>query len=205
MKINPYKLNDLPFDVTKFKQLSEDSFYVHHKKHHAGYVNKLVQLNEKHNLGDDLFKIMKISYKKTDADAFVIYNNAAQHWNHEFFWNSFHHEKNEVAKKLLKLIEKSFGSYSAFEKEFYDKGAALFGSGWVWLVYEKKEEKLQIITTGNALNPMVLDNNCYALLVCDVWEHAYYIDYLNKRVDYLKVIIDSFNWKFAQKRLDEIL
>jgi len=209
-----FELKKLPFDLEKFdKKLSIKSFQVHHGLHHQAYINNLNEFIKGYEMDlkmDDaleleLIPIMKKSYLKFNNNIFrKIYNNAAQVWNHDFFWASIWHEKKDVSSKMIGLIEKDFGSLDAFKEEFYQKGSQLFGSGWVWLIWECQKGKISIMQTENAINPIVL-GEFIPLLVCDVWEHAYYIDYLNKRVDYLKIIIENLNWEFAQKNLDEII
>lgn len=143
---------------------------------------------------------------QSDAQPFLdkkIFNNAAQHWNHEFFWNSINPSKQDVSSDLIAMIEQQWGSLESFNKQFYDYGAQLFGSGWVWLIFDKTTEKLQIMQTLNAQTPLVT-NTLVPLLVIDAWEHAYYIDYRNKRVDYLETIIPHLNWQFAQENFAKI-
>lgn len=132
-----------------------------------------------------------------------IFNNAAQHWNHAFFWESINPIKQTISANLVKKIEVQWGSVDEFEKVFYDHGAQLFGSGWIWLVFNKSSEKLEIIQTLNA-NTAIITENLVPLLVCDAWEHAYYIDYRNKRIDYLEQIIPHLNWEFADKNFNNI-
>jgi len=132
-----------------------------------------------------------------------IFNNAAQHWNHAFFWQSITHEEKNVSSKLVSLIEKTWGSIEGFKKAFYDMGTKLFGSGWVWLVFDKQTESLALVPTINAETPVVFDR-FVPLLVCDVWEHAYYIDYRNKRIDYLDYIIGQLDWQFADENFNGI-
>ncbi len=132
-----------------------------------------------------------------------IFNNAAQHWNHTFFWNSISPVKNDISPQIIKLIEDAFDSMEKFVQAFKAAGAALFGSGWVWLAFNKATQKVEILQTSNAFTPAVT-SEYVPLLVCDVWEHAYYIDYRNKRVDFLQVVADHFNWEFAQKNLENM-
>ncbi len=132
-----------------------------------------------------------------------VFNNAAQHWNHAFFWESISHEEKSVPSKLIELIESQWGSFEEFKKCFYDNGTQLFGSGWVWLVFDMDTQKLRILQTMNAETP-VTASRFVPLIVIDVWEHAYYIDYRNKRVDYLEQIINQLNWEFADQNLSAI-
>jgi Fe-Mn family superoxide dismutase len=196
------KLPELKFSTQKFKGLSQKAFQVHHEGHHATYVNKGNELLEKLNIKtDNELEIIKLAYGNLTPDYINLFNNVAQHWNHSFFWESISDEKKDIDPKLAKMIESQFGSSENFFKEFEQKGASLFGSGWVWLVLDKKENKLKILQTQNAINPFVVSPDFEPLLVVDVWEHAYYLDHMNKRVDYLKVIINALNWENATKIL----
>lgn len=132
-----------------------------------------------------------------------IFNNAAQIWNHTFFWNSINPIEQEIPSNLAKMIENQWGSVEGFKKHFYDAGVQLFGSGWIWLVFNKNTNKLEILATVNAETPL-LNSAFVPLLVVDAWEHAYYIDYRNKRIDYLDQIIPHLNWQFASKNFEEI-
>lgn len=200
-----FKLDPIKFDITKFPSLSEKSFKVHHEGHHATYVNNLNLLSQKLNLTMNLEELIIHSYENKDnPEMLSVFNNAAQHFNHTFFWNSIDINQHAIDKKLALLIEKSFGSIQLFEDEFYKKGQTLFGSGWVWLVFDKNENILKILQTNNAINPMVISTNYLILSVIDVWEHAYYIDFMNKRVDYLSIIIKHLNWENANKELEKI-
>jgi superoxide dismutase, Fe-Mn family len=127
-----------------------------------------------------------------------IFNNAAQTWNHTFYWNSLKPNGSEPSGALKSSIDASFGNLAALKKELAEAAVAQFGSGWAWLV--KEGDKLKVVTTGNADTPMA--HGVKTLLTVDVWEHAYYLDYQNKRVDYANALVEKLaNWEFAAKNL----
>jgi Fe-Mn family superoxide dismutase len=172
----------------------------HYGKHHKGYLdnlNKLIAVSELESM--PLEEIIKVTSKTKDKDGVAIFNNAAQVWNHTFFWSSM--KPNGGGKPggaLLEKIEKSFGSYEKFRQAFVDAAMGQFGSGWVWLVADP--DGLKIIKTSNADTPVAHGQK--ALITCDVWEHAYYLDYQNRRKDFVAAFLDSLvNWEFASAQL----
>lgn len=194
----PFKLPELPFEKDAFvPHFSPETFEYHHEKHHNAYVTNLNKLLEdnKELIDMELEQIIATSYHSNAA----IFNNAAQIWNHSFFWHSIKpHAGGKPSGAMLEYIEKDFGSYEEFVSEFKQAALTQFGSGWAWLVYH--EEKLKIIKTANADTPIT--EGMYPLIACDVWEHAYYIDYRNKRPDYVSVFIEHMiNWDFAEMHL----
>ena len=200
----PFSLPDLPYSDDSFGELlSKEAFDFHHKKHHNAYVanlNKLLENNS--NLhGKSLEEIILTSAQ--DAVLAGIFNNAAQIWNHSFFWHSMQNGGASAPQgKLLEMINRDFGNLDNFKTEFKKIGAGQFGSGWVWLVLDC--EHLKLIGSSNAQTPIT--SNLKPLLTCDVWEHAYYIDYRNRRPDYLSCFIEEFvNWNFAEKNLAEFI
>lgn len=194
----PFVLPELPYAKDALApHLSMENFDYHHGKHHNAYVvnlNKLLESNEKLQ-GNSLEEIIEISSK--DSSLSGVFNNAAQIWNHTFYWNSM--KSNGGGKphgELAKQIEKDFGSFEKFAEEFKQAGVTQFGSGWAWLVWEAG--KLKVIKTANAATPITAGQ--HPILTCDVWEHAYYIDFRNKRPDYLAVFLDHLvSWDFAEK------
>ena len=141
--------------------------------------------------------IIQATAGKTDQTA--IFNNAAQVWNHTFYWNSLRPKGGgKPTGALMDYIEKDFGNFVTFKAEFTKAAASQFGSGWAWLV--KDGDKLAIVKTGNADTPMAQGRT--PLLTIDVWEHAYYLDYQNRRTDYIAAIMDHLlNWEFAEQNL----
>ena len=186
------KLPKLPYDLDALApNISERTMSVHYEKHHAGYVKKL----------NDAFAGAKLSgisletiIRSTNDTG--IFNNAAQVWNHTFYWHSMTPETTKPSGALRKALEAKFGSLAKFEDAFAKAAGGQFGSGWAWLV-ANRDNKLSIKTTSNAKTPVT--SNSRPLLVCDVWEHAYYLDYQNKRGAYVKKFMELINWKFASK------
>lgn len=183
--------------------LSERTLDFHYGKHHQAYVNNLNNL-----LADaaDLTNLTleEIILKSAQSPATSgIFNNAAQIWNHTFLWNSMSpNGGGEPQGALATKIIEDFGSFSEFKNQFKQAGVTQFGSGWAWLVYEKG--KLKITKTGNADLPMIHEQ--IALLTCDVWEHAYYLDYQNRRPDYLEIFLNHLaNWRFAEENFAHII
>jgi Fe-Mn family superoxide dismutase len=186
-----HKLPELPFAKNALTPyLSPETIEYHYGKHHAAYVlnlNKLVVGTEFENSPPE--EIIRRA-------AGPLYNNAAQHWNHSFYWNSLTPKSGgEPAGALGETIKKSFGSFAKFKEEFTAAAVTFFGSGWVWLI-RNPDGSLAIGTTANAGNPLKDDKK--ALLTCDVWEHAYYIDYRNNRAGYIEAFFKIANWKFAE-------
>ena len=194
----PFELPALPYDKDALQpHMSSETFSFHHEKHHNAYVqnlNKLLSESPMKEMG--LEEIIKSSAK--DPNKAGIFNNAAQIWNHSFFWHSMRaNGGGKPSGVLLEKIEGDFGSYEEFAGKFKTAGATQFGSGWAWLVYDLSEGKLKVIKTPNAETPIT--EGQIPVLTCDVWEHAYYIDYQNKRPDYISVFLEHLaNWEFAE-------
>lgn len=195
-----FNLNSLPFEKKSLEPfISEKTLDFHQGKHHQAYVdnlNKLIAGTELENLS--LMEIIKKT--ATNPEQKSIFNNAAQVFNHDFFWHSLQPaaEKLEIPDEILSEIIVSFGSLENFKEEFKNSALAQFGSGWAWLV--KIGDKLEIKKTANA-DPVFL-SGAKPLLVIDVWEHAYYLDYQNRRGDFVSAIIDNLlNWQFALDNL----
>jgi Fe-Mn family superoxide dismutase len=188
----PYALNALePY-------VSERTMSFHFGKHHQGYADNLRGLVKGTPLdGQPLERIIAESAGRADMTS--VFNNSAQVWNHNFFWKSMKPGGGgKPSGKLLGMIEKSFGSFDRFKDAFTAAAVSQFGSGWVWLVQDGGTLKIE--KTSNAETPVALGKN--ALLTCDVWEHAYYLDYQNRRKDFAQMFIDHLaNWDFAESRL----
>ncbi|AGF48996.1 superoxide dismutase [Candidatus Kinetoplastidibacterium galati] len=185
-----YNLPPLPYDVNALSPyVSKETIEFHYGKHHKAYVDNLNNLIVNNELkGSTLEEIIK---KSTG----VIFNNAAQVWNHNFYWNSLSPVFNQQpSNSLLKSIDSKWGSFENFKEAFTKSALSNFGSGWTWLV-KKTDGSLEIINTSNANCPITTDNK--ALLTCDVWEHAYYIDYRNARAKYLDNFWKIINWEFV--------
>ncbi|MBW2223118.1 MAG: superoxide dismutase [Deltaproteobacteria bacterium] len=173
--------------------ISAETIEYHYGKHHAGYVKKLNAAIE----GTDLANKSLVDIIREGGGTF---NNAAQVWNHTFYWNSIKPGGGgQPSGAVADAINGSFGSYDKFREEFSNAAATQFGSGWAWLVAEG--DKLAIKKTPNAETPIT--TSAKPLLTIDVWEHAYYIDYRNARPDYIKTFVDSLvNWDFANQNLN---
>lgn len=190
----------LPYEQNALEPvISANTLSFHYGKHHQAYLNKVNELVA----GTDLAKLSleEVMIKTAgQADKAGIFNNAAQVWNHTFYWNSLSPKGGgKPSGKIGKKIEADLGSYDNFVKQFVEAGMTQFGSGWAWLVEDG--DILKIIKTPNAENPMSQKKGT-AILVLDVWEHAYYLDYQNRRNDYLKMVIEKLlNWEFAEKNL----
>jgi superoxide dismutase, Fe-Mn family len=170
--------------------ISAETVAFHHGKHQRKYVETTNQLLGKHSVaGHTLEEIVRASSGK-------LFNNAAQAWNHEFYWHSLSPKGGRLSAALRHQIEKDFGSYEGFVDSFAAAANGQFGSGWTWLV--KKDGKLEVVTTANADTPMARGITC--LLALDIWEHAYYIDYRNQRERYVSAVVEKLlNWEFAEK------
>jgi superoxide dismutase, Fe-Mn family len=178
--------------------ISANTIGFHYGKHHKGYVDTLNKLIAGTELADlSLEKLVAKTSGK--ADKVAIFNNAAQTWNHTFYWRSLRPKGGgEPPAALKQKIEASFGNLEACKKELATAATTQFGSGWVWLVLEAG--KLKVVKTGNADTP--LTKAVKPLLTIDVWEHAYYLDYQNRRADYVNAVLDKLiNWGFAADNL----
>ena len=183
-----FSLRTLPYSDKDFGDfLSPEAFSYHYGKHHQTYVdnlNKLVQGTDFEKM--PLEEIIKKTIGKPEFAG--IFNNAAQAWNHTFFWKSMsaqgsHEPQGELKEKIIK----KFGSYEKFKEEFKTAATTQFGSGWAWLVEDEKGE-LQVIKTSNADTPIA--HNLKPIITCDVWEHAYYLDYQNRRADFVSAFLE---------------
>ncbi|HJL14404.1 MAG TPA: superoxide dismutase [Sandaracinaceae bacterium LLY-WYZ-13_1] len=190
-----FTLPELPYSKDALApHISAETLEFHHGKHHAGYVKKLnAALESESSLQDksleDLIKTQK---------APGIFNNAAQVWNHTFYWNSMSpNGGGEPSGAIADAINKAFGSFSDFKEQFSKAAAGHFGSGWAWLV--KSGDSVEIVDTHDANNPLTMDKK--PILTVDVWEHAYYIDYRNARPKYLEAWWNLVNWDHANQQL----
>lgn len=191
----PHVLPPLPYADNALEPIiSANTLGFHYGKHHKTYVDNLNKLVTATDLADlSLEEVITATAGK--ADKVGIFNNAAQIWNHTFYWNSLSPKGGgEPPAALKQKIEAAFGSVDACKKELATAATTQFGSGWAWLV--KDGDKLQVVKTGNADLP--LTKGMKPLLTIDVWEHAYYLDYQNRRPDYVNAVLDKLiNWGFA--------
>ncbi len=193
-----FDLPPLPYDLNALEPyISANTMSFHYGKHHQAYVTNLNGLIEGTDLANkSLEDIIRIT--AGDKDKVGVFNNAAQVWNHTFYWHSMAPQGGGKPKgELAKKINEDFGSYEEFTKLFKQAGVTQFGSGWAWLVLNK-DGQLEIMKTANADLPLVYGKK--ALFTCDVWEHAYYLDYQNRRPDYMETFLNHLiNWDFAEK------
>ncbi|QKF65485.1 superoxide dismutase [Campylobacter corcagiensis] len=181
------KLRELPFDPKSNAVVSEETCEYHHGKHHKTYVDNFNKQVETSEFKDACF------YEILKNAKGGLYNNAAQVYNHDFYWDCIA-KKSDICSELKKELESSFKN---FKDEFISSATGNFGSGWTWLAYDPNSKKLEIINTSNAHTPVT--DGKIPLLVVDVWEHAYYIDARNARASYLEKFYDNINWEFVSK------
>jgi Fe-Mn family superoxide dismutase len=189
--MSTHQFPPLPYPLDALEpHISKETLEYHHGKHHRTYVEKLNEL------------IAGTEYEKLTLEAVIakakgaIFNNAAQAWNHAFYWSSLSPEGGGVpAGDFANAIDKNFGNFEVFKDKFSAAAVGHFGSGWAWLV-RQPDGSMAIQTTPNAQTPLA---TARPLLVCDVWEHAYYIDYRNNRQKYLDAFWALVNWKFAAR------
>ena len=194
-----FQLPDLPFARDALSpHMSAETLDFHHGKHHAAYVKKVNGLIEEGKGGEgSLVDLIRGAKKRGDAKLF---NNAAQIWNHTFFWNCLSPHRGEPAGKLKQLIEEGFGDAEAMLKTLEQEAVDHFGSGWAWLVLDR--DKLKITSLHDADTPLVHEG-MVPLFTLDVWEHAYYIDYRNERPKYAGAVLGNIvNWDFVAQNLD---
>tara|TARA_B000000532_G_scaffold235015_1_gene219995 strand:+ start:244 stop:837 length:594 start_codon:yes stop_codon:yes gene_type:complete len=179
--------------------MSEETLDLHHGKHHQTYITNLNNfIKDTDMAGMSLEEIVHNSSK--DKSKAGIFNNASQHWNHELFWKCMKpNGGGSMPKKLEDRIKSDLGSIEEFKKQFIQAGITQFGSGWCWLSISNG--KLVVSKTPNAENPLI--HNMKPILGCDVWEHSYYVDYRNRRPEYLENFFEKLvNWEFVESQLD---
>ena len=195
-----FELPSLPYASDALAPyMSAETLDFHHGKHHQTYVTNLNNLVKDSDMQDASLEDIVIKSSK-DASMAGIFNNAGQHWNHILFWQCMKpNGGGEMPSELENRISSDFGSVDQFKEAFVQAGTTQFGSGWAWLAIDNG--KLVVTKSANASNPLV--EGMKPILGCDVWEHSYYIDYRNKRPDYLKAFLDNLaNWEFVSSQLD---
>lgn len=219
----PFELPNLPYPASALAPtMSEETFSFHHGKHHAAYINNLNRMTENTESASKPLEHI-IAESAGETSKLGLFNNAAQAWNHDFFWKSMSPDGGgeptggASADALAGEIAASFGSYDGFREEFCKAAAGLFGSGWVWLAAGNGESaagasdpktgsKLSILTTSNADIPLAELKSGGLLLTLDVWEHAYYLDFQNDRPSYIARWLENLvNWEFASERYEKFL
>ena len=184
-------LPPLPFAYDSLEPfISTQTLTFHHDKHHASYVSNVNNLKKDTEFENKTLEEIILNAKGG------LFNNAAQVYNHTFYWNCLTPDETKPSDNLQNAIEKYFGSMDNFKKEFIASATSLFGSGWTWLV-QKSDGSLEIFNTSNADTPMIHDLK--PLMVCDVWEHAYYLDYQNARAKYIECFWEVVNWEFISQ------
>ena len=195
-----FELPSLPYASDALAPyMSAETLDFHHGKHHQTYVTNLNNLVKDSDMQDASLEDIVIKSSK-DASMAGIFNNAGQHWNHILFWQCMKpNGGGAMPSELENRISSDFGSVDQFKEAFVQAGTTQFGSGWAWLAIDNG--KLVVTKSANASNPLV--EGMKPILGCDVWEHSYYIDYRNKRPDYLKAFLDNLvNWEFVSSHLD---
>jgi Fe-Mn family superoxide dismutase len=186
-------LPPLPYELTALQpHISKETLEFHYGKHHQAYVTNLNNLIK----GTEFEELTLEEIIKKSSGG--IFNNAAQVWNHTFYWHSLSpNGGGPPTGKLAQAITAKFGSFDDFKKQFTQTAVGTFGSGWAWLV-KNADGSLELVSTSNAQTPLTMAGKV-PLLTCDVWEHAYYIDYRNRRPDYVGAFWNLVNWEFASK------
>ncbi|MDY6321504.1 MAG: superoxide dismutase [Succinivibrio sp.] len=185
-------LPELPYAKDALGFISEKTLSFHHDKHFKTYVDTANKLIE----GTEFAGMPLMGILATAKGA--LFNNVSQAYNHDFYFKCLSPEKQDIPEKVAAALNSAFGSAEKFKEEFIKNAAGNFGSGWTWLV-EDNDRKVRIFSTSNAGNP--LSSGLKPLLVVDVWEHAYYLDYQNRRADYLKDFAEHINWGFVAENL----
>ena len=179
--------------------MSEETLDLHHGKHHQTYITKLNDFIKDTDMSDMSLEEIVLKSSKNDSMA-GLFNNASQHWNHNLFWKCMKpNGGGNIPPKLEKKLISDFGSIDNFKDKFKEAGVTQFGSGWCWL--SVNNDKLVVTKTANAVNPLI--NNMKPILGCDVWEHSYYVDYRNRRPEYLDKFVENLvDWEYVESLLD---
>lgn len=191
-------LPELPYNTNALNPIiTEETFDYHYGKHHATYVNNLAGLVKDTSL--ETATVEEIIQKGFAENNAGLFNNAAQHWNHSFFWHCLSPNGGKAPQgKIAELINRDFGSFEEFKNKFSETAIKLFGAGWAWLAQDD-QGLLEIVPMKDAHSP--LTENKTPILTLDVWEHAYYIDYRNARPKFVEGFWEIVNWDFANKNL----
>jgi Fe-Mn family superoxide dismutase len=204
--ITPYEQSTLPYRFDALEDVIDaQTMEIHYSKHAAGYAKNLADAMAAENA--DRNQSLETLLSKIAGYSSKMRNNAGGHYNHEMFWQCMRPKKsgNSASGKLLAAIEKKYGSFNSFKTAFTESGKARFGSGWIWLVKDDKDE-LAMGSTANQDNPLMdikgTEIKGFPLLCLDVWEHAYYLKYQQKRADYIKNWWDLVNWDYVQSRYE---
>ncbi|PSR91005.1 Superoxide dismutase [Fe] 3 like [Actinidia chinensis var. chinensis] len=197
-----YGLQKPPYELDALEPyMSRKTLEMHWGKHHRGYLEGLNKQLAKSDVlyGYTMEELVKVTYNS--GNPFPEFNNAAQVWNHDFFWESMQPGGgNEPILGLLQQIEMDFGSFTNFKEKFIEAALSLLGSGWVWLVLKRNEKRLEVVKTSNAISPLLWDD--IPIISLDMWEHAYYLDYKNEKGKYVDVFMNHLvSWNMAMLRM----
>lgn len=194
-----HQLPELPYDKNALCPIiTEETFNYHYQKHHSIYVNNLHGLIKHTSLWE--MSVEQIVLKAYEENNTLLFNNAAQHWNHSFFWHCLSPNGGKSPKgKIKALIARDFGGFESFKTTFSKIASSLFGCGWAWLA-QNEQGFLEIIPLKEAYTPLIEGKT--PILTLDLWEHAYYIDYRNSRHKFIEGFWDIVNWDFANKNLN---
>lgn len=210
LTVSPFELPPLPYPIDALEPvIDRKTMEIHHGKHHQGYVNNLnAALKGLPQAGSKTLERLLTSLDDIPEDyRAAVRNNGGGHYNHSLFWESLMRPKEENANRpdgdLAKAIDSAFGSFETFRERFQDAGGKLFGSGWVWLAWNPEKSILEVATTPNQDNPL-MSGSLQPLLGNDCWEHAYYLNYQNRRADYLKAWWRVVDWGKVAGRLQAL-
>jgi Fe-Mn family superoxide dismutase len=202
-KIAMHTLTELPFELDSLEPwISRETLDYHYGKHHRGYVNALNELVRGTQFEPLSLEETVRAAARSGAEAKPVYNNAAQAWNHAFYWRCLTPRDTTPGAATSDALNRRFGSVEGFRHQFTNAAVRTFGSGWTWLVADRNGE-LDILSTSNADTPLTGDR--MPLLTCDVWEHAYYIDYRNARAEYLTAFWKIVDWRFVESNFNKHL
>ncbi len=196
-----FTLPELNYDYKALEpHIDARTMEIHHQKHHAGYVNNLNNALESHNDYKDwsLEKLLTTLEELPESIRTAVRNNGGGHYNHSLFWEGLVPNGKPISASFKAVLESTFGSYDAFKEQFKNAATKRFGSGWAWLVI--KDGKLEIVSTPNQDAPV--SDGYKELLGLDVWEHAYYLNYQNRRADYIEAFFNVINWSVVEARYD---
>ena len=194
-----FELQPLPYAYDSLEPyIDEETMKIHHDKHHQAYVDKLNKAIEGHEEldGKSVEELLKNIDSISEAVRTAVRNNGGGHYNHEFFWTVLKKDV-EPSGEVLEAIKRDFETYEAFVEQFKNAAVTQFGSGWAWLVLNPENKKLEIMQTHDQVSP--ISSGKIPLLVVDVWEHAYYLKYQNRRPDYVDAFIKVINWEQVNK------
>jgi Fe-Mn family superoxide dismutase len=192
-----FPIIEFPFAYSEFEpKISSKTMETHYEKHYKGYMSNLNKLSNDSDF--DHMTLEDVIFENFQSNN-ALFQNAAQAWNHIFYWKSMSSKNIQISKNLSNILTRQYESVQKFKDCFIDSASNFFGSGWVWVAQEPSG-KIIIVSKNNANNPMT-DGNI-PLLVCDIWEHAYYLDYQNEKMKYVSDFLEIVNWDFLEKNLN---